>query len=108
MSPFHVVKTKIRKIGGGNVNSCLELFISGRFALGRPLDIQVDFVEGKEREGFSVEQSLGFACHYFLGSDRWLVTCANLNRILLGRHISANEGSLLLVRLCSLFFWKLN
>lgn len=65
MSPFHVVKTKIRKVGGGNVNSCLELFISGRFALERPLDIQVDFVEGKEWEGFSVGAVIRFCLSLF-------------------------------------------
>lgn len=42
MLPFHVVKTKIRKLGDRNVNSsCLDLFISGKFALERLLDIQV-------------------------------------------------------------------
>lgn len=123
MLSFHVAMTKIKKVGERNFNSCVEWFISGRSALERSLDLQADLlqlVSWKAKSGkfflpshpcfqgmclLLQEQSLGSASRCSLAPDRWLEPCVNLNRSLLGQHISAENGSLLFARLCFLNYF---
>lgn len=125
MLSFHAAMTKIKKVGGRNFNSCVELFISRRSALERSLDLQADLlqlVSWKAKSGkfflpshpcfqgmclLLQKQSLGSASHCSLASDRWLEPCVNLNRSLLGRHICREWNFSFCQALFFKLFWKL-